>query len=361
MRLASALAVVGWTSIWFSPTILYRLGVHAEIIETGAPYARMMAFAYAPMLLAMVWRHLLSAHDRTYVIFWLTAGALPLNAVGNYLLMFGKFGFPAWGLAGAGFSSFIVTSFLLIASVIYVQRHRDLRRYRLFKRYPYPDLRRIGSFLRLGVPIGFSGLGETGIFLLATVAMGIIGPEALAAHAVALRAAGLIYAFPLGLSQAATIRVGFVTGSGDDARLFRVIGVSLGLAIIAGAVYLFSLVIWRHEITSIFIDPDLGSNVFALSVLYLVIVAISQPFECLGTVGAGILRGIKQTKAPMHASLVAYWGFGLSTALLLSFVLEWGGLGIWIGLAIGTIMFGGTVAFQLRHAQRNGDLPTIRS
>lgn len=355
--LALVLAAVGWIAIWFSPVVLRLLGVHNDIIAAGAPYARMMAFAYVPMLLAMVWRHLLSAHDRTDVIFWLTAIALPVNAVGNYVLMFGELGLPAWGLAGAGLSSFLVTLFLLVASLVYVQRHPVLGRYRLFKCFPRPDASRIRELLQLGLPIGFSTLGETGVFLLATVVMGILGPEVLAAHAVALRTAGVVYAFPLGLSQAATIRVGFASGARDHARLTRVASASFLLALIIGAVYLLVLVLWRADIAAIFLTADTAPGVFSMATLFLVVLAVSQPFDCAGTVGAGILRGVRETRAAMHASLIAYWVFAILVAMQLGLVLDWGGLGIWIGLAVGSVLFGTAIAYQLHRARSSGLLP----
>jgi len=243
---------------------------------------------------------------------------------------------------------------LLCASIIYVQQHRQLRRYRLFQGFPRPHWQRIRSVLRLGVPIGLSGLGETGVFLLATVVMGIIGPEALAAHAVALRLAGVIYAFPLGLSQAATVRVGFVAGRGDLQRIARVTRVAMVLAISVGVVYAVGLSVWRQGLTSIFVDATDNPSVFFLATVFIVVMALSQPFECIGTVGAGILRGVKETRAPMHASLIAFWGVGFATAMVLSFVFDWGGLGIWIGLAAGSVVFGSTIVFQLLRAHRRG-------
>lgn len=347
MWLGLPLALFGALAIWFSPRALATLGVHPDIVQLSAPYARMISLAYAAMLLAMIWRHVLSAHDLTRVVFMITAAALPLNALGNYLLMFGKFGFPEMGLAGAGLSSFIVTLFVLIASMIYTQRHPELRRYRFFTHFPLPDWRRMAEFLRLGIPIGLSGLGETGVFLLATVAMGVIGPEALAAHAVALRTAGVIYAFPLGMSQAATVRIGFVDGRGDQNRLLRVARVAMLLAVGVGILYLIALLIWRQELTTIFIDAVNDPSVFALATLFIVILGISQPFECVGTIGAGALRGVKKTKGPMHASLLAFWGIGFITAGTLAFFLDWGGTGIWIGLAAGSAVFGLIISYQL--------------
>ena len=114
--------------------------------------------------------------------------------------------------------------------------------------------------------------------------------------------------------------------------------------------YLAALVIWRQELTAIFIDAVNDPSVFALATLFIVILGISQPFECVGTIGAGALRGVKKTKGPMHASLLAFWGIGFITAGMLAFFLDWGGTGIWIGLAVGSAVFGLIISYQLHRA-----------
>jgi len=184
------LAVPGALATWHSPKLLALIGVEQQIIAGAGDYAAMMAFTLVPMLGVAVWRQLLAAFADTRSIFRITLVTLGLNAAGNYVFMFGKLGSPALGLAGAGLSSALCAMFMLAALTCYAWRNPQLTRYRLFKSPPGPDWTRLREFLRIGLPIGISSLGEVGVYLLSTAVIGVFGAEALAAHAVALRMAG---------------------------------------------------------------------------------------------------------------------------------------------------------------------------
>lgn len=184
-----------------------------------------MAITLLPMLGVAVWRQLLAAFADTRCIFRITLVTLALNAAGNYVFMFGKLGAPALGLAGAGLSSALCAIFMFGALSFHVLRNPAYSRYRLLKGRMTPDGSRLFELFRIGLPIGVSSLGEVGVYLLSTAVVAIFGASALAAHAVALRMAGVLYAFPPGLSQAATVRVGLAFGLQQQAP-----GIWIGLA-----------------------------------------------------------------------------------------------------------------------------------
>lgn len=356
-RVALVLMVPGGILIWHSDLLLRAVGVQPEIVVTGAPYARMMALALAPMLGVAVWRFFLAAHGQPRVIFYVTLMALPLNAVGNYLLMFGAGGLPALGLAGAGLSTLLVALFLFAALTVYVLRHRRLRRYHLFVRFHKPDWPRFARIVRLGVPIGLTHLGEMGVFLFATVIVGTLGVEALAAHTVTLRTCGLLFAIPLGLSQAATVRIGYALGAGRTDAALLAGRTALLLALAAGVLYLLLLSTGGGYIAGLFLDPAATpQTVFAASTLLLGLLAIMMPFDCLGTVAGGVLRGHQDTRAPMLISLAGFWGLGFCGGLLLAFPLELGVFGIWLGLVTGTIVVTVALLIRLQRPERSAAL-----
>ena len=337
---AALVALPGGLTIWQAPKLLALLGVSTEIIEAAGEYAAMMAFTLLPMLGVAVWRQFLAAFADTRAIFRITLVTLGLNALGNYAFMFGKWGMPALGLAGAGLSSALCAMFMFGALAVYVLRHRHLSRYRLLVGILQPDWSRLGELFRLGVPIGISNLGEMGVYLLSTAVIGIFGVEALAAHAVVLRMAGVLYAFPLGLSQAATVRVGLASGARDESAQSHAARTALVTAFGAGVLVLLTVGYARHDIAAIFVNANSGeASIANYAATLLLILAVMQVFEYVGTVAGGVLRGVRDTRIPMLMSVTAYWGIATLVGVSLGFGLNEQAFGIWIGLASGALVF----------------------
>lgn len=346
------LAIPGVLAIWQSPRLLAVIGVQHEIVAGAAEYARMMALTLVPMLGVAVWRQLLAAFSDTRSIFRITLVTLALNAAGNYVFMFGKLGFPALGLAGAGLSSALCAAVMFSALSLYVVRNPQLSRYRLFRGTARPDWRRLRELFRIGLPIGISSLGEVGVYLLSTAVIGIFGAEALAAHAVALRMAGVLYAFPVAFSQAATVRVALAAGAGDINARARAAHVALASAITAGLVVILAVVPARDAIARLFVgSSDDAAHILSYAARLLCILAAMQVFEYFGTVANGVLRGIKDTQVPMLISIVSFWGVATAIGLFAGFGLAQQALGIWLGLGSGAVAFS---ALMLARLNRQG-------
>jgi len=342
------LAIPGALAIWQAPKLLALIGVQHEIIAGAGDYARMMALTLVPMLGVAVWRQVLAAFADTRSIFRITLITLGLNAAGNYVFMFGKLGLPALGLAGAGLSSALCAVFMFGALSSYVLRNPQLSRYRLFKSRARPDWARLRELFRVGVPIGISSLGEVGVYLLSTAVIGIFGAEALAAHAVALRMAGVLYAFPVGLSQAATVRVGLATGAGDAAAQTRAARTALSAALTAGVLVILAVAPAREAIAGLFVGANgKASHIVPYAALLLLILAAMQPFEYVGTVANGVLRGIKDTRVPMLISVASFWGVATMVGLAMGFGFDQQALGIWIGLSSGAVAFSALMLVRL--------------
>jgi MATE family multidrug resistance protein len=335
---ATAIALPGAVLIWNADIVLSAIGVHTQIVETGLPYTRMMALTFIPMTYMQVWRHFLAAHGRARVMLAVMALALPANALFNYVLMFGVWGFPEMGLAGAGASSLGVTALILAGLTTYVLRDRRLRRYYIFLRIWQPDWRRFRDIMRIGVPIGLTSLGETGVFLFTTVLMGVFGPELVAAHAITLRIAGILYAPAVGLGQAVTVRVAYRIGEGSRAGASSAVwtGIMLSLAAAAG---LFALLMaGRGWIPGLFIDPATtnAGEIVTMALAMLLCLALLQLTENTAVVGTAILRGFKDTGRPLVLQLTGRWAIGFASGAGLAFLGGFGGLGLWMGLVIGS-------------------------
>jgi MATE family multidrug resistance protein len=337
---AAFLAVPGALAIWQAPKLLALIGVQGEIVAGAGDYAQMMALTLVPMLGVAVWRQVLAAFADTRSIFRITLITLGLNAAGNYVFMFGKLGLPALGLAGAGLSSALCALFMFGTLSAYALRSPLLSRYRLLRSRARPDWVNLRELLRVGFPIGISSLGEVGVYLLSTTVIGIFGAEALAAHAVALRMAGVLYAFPVSLSQAATVRVGLAAGAGDVSGQIRAARTALSAALIAGVLVIVAVAPARELIARLFVGTNGdASRIVSYAALLLLVLAAIQVFEYVGTVANGVLRGVRDTRLPMLISVVSFWGVATAVGLFAGFGLEQQAFGIWIGLGSGAVAF----------------------
>jgi MATE family multidrug resistance protein len=213
---------------------------------------------------------------------------------------------------------------------------RQFRRFHLFGHWWRFDRQRTLAMVRLGWPIGLTMALEMGVFALAAYFMGWIGAPAVAAHAVALQLAALTFMVPLGLGQAATVRVGLALGRCDDAAIARAGWMAWLIGV--GFMGAMALVMWAipHELITLFLkDVPANAMVIGLAVSFLRVAAAFQLVDGAQVIGAGMLRGLHDTRWPLLFALVGYWVIGLGIGAWLAFARDWKGVGIWIGLASG--------------------------
>jgi MATE family multidrug resistance protein len=192
------------------------------------------------------------------------------------------------------------------------------------------------AMVRLGWPIGVTMALEMGVFALAAYFMGWIGAPAVAAHAVALQIAALTFMVPLGLGQAATVRVGLALGRRDEAGITRAGWTAWVMGV--GFMGAMALVMWsipRELVTLFLTDTPENAMVISLAVSFLRVAAAFQLVDGAQVIGAGMLRGLHDTRWPLLFALVGYWVVGLGIGSWLAFGVDWKGVGIWIGLATG--------------------------
>ena len=316
-----------------SERLLLLFGQTPENAAAAGAYA----LAMAPSFLLINWfitiRGFVATYDHTRIVLAIALLGVPLNAVLVYALLFGKFGLPSLGLTGIGLATSSVSALSFLALVVYVLAIPKLRRH---LRFPWkPDRARLSMLMRLGLPIGTTLILEVSLFSGAVMLMGILGNAELAAHQIALQWASMTFMIPMGLAQAATIRVGFAVGAGDLVAARRAAHVALGLAV--AFMFCAALVFWfvPGPLVTVFVDGNAAPLVASLAASYLAVAAIFQLVDSTQAVGAGSLRGFKDTRWPMIMAGIGYWLVGFPTAALLGFWAGWRGMGIWIGLALG--------------------------
>lgn len=330
-----------WGALWHADRILIALGQSPDLAAQAVRFMHTLQWALLPHLGYLVLRSFLAAMQQPRWTLLVAAGAIVFNAVAGYVLIFGKAGFPALGLAGAGIASTASSLLMFLGLAIVVTRHRRFRRFHLFGALLRADRTRLLELGRLGLPIAVTLLLETMIFYAAVVMMGLIGPHALAAHAIAMQLVTLGFMVPLGLGQVATVRV---ARAGDDRQAARRAGWAawmLGVGFMAASA-LTMLSIPRVLIAA-FLDLNDPANaaVIGLAVQLLACAALFQMADGAQAVSAGMLRGLHDTRVPMLLAALGYWVLGVPFGALLAFGLGLGGVGVWLGMATGLTIVAG--------------------
>ena len=334
--LVASVTVPLWLILWNSEGIILALGQEPGLARDAQTFLRGYMWSQLGFLLFQAMRNFVSALERPGWVLAISVFAIGANALLGYGLIFGRFGLPAWGIFGGGIASSIVWTSQALLLGIAIVTDRQFRRFHLFGRFWRPDWPRYRKLWRLGFPIGLAMGFEGGVFSAAAYLMGLIDAESVAAHAVALQIAALSFMVPWGLSQAATVRVGLALGRHDRAGITRAGWTAWVLGV--GFMGAMAMVIWafpRELITLFLDDTPANARVIALGVAFLGIAAVFQIVDGAQVVGAGMLRGLHDTRVPMIFTFIGYWAIGIGIGAWLAFRSGWQGEGIWTGLAVG--------------------------
>ena len=314
---------------------LAHFGVNPAVAAPATGYLRIVNWGTLPLLFYGATRRYLQGVGQVRVVTAMAVIANLINWVGNWILIYGKLGFPALGVEGSAISTCIARVCMAVGLLGFAWRYERKRGHPLFRHWAGPHLDRMRELVRLGAPAAGQILLEVGAWNLATFSAGFLNPVALATHAIALNYASISYMVPLGTSAAAAVAVGQAIGAGDFARARRAgwlaLSLGTGFMLVAAVVFLIApralIALYTH-------DPQ----VMAVGPALLWLASAFQVFDGIQTVCTGALRGLGETRMPMFANFVGYWILGLPLGLTLCFVLHWGIYGTWIGLTIALIV-----------------------
>ena len=337
--LAAVLSVPSSLLLLTAGPILSLLQQPDELVPVAAGYALRVMPGVFPFLAFVSLRQGLQAMHRLAPIVLTILAANVINAALNYVMVFGKLGFPAMGAYGSAWATSI--SRWIMGALLLGLAWRDLRRYLIPVRPETLLLQPIGRMLRLGLPIGIQLQVEMAAFGAIAIFMGLLGTIEVAGHQVAINLASMTFMVPLGVSMAASVMVGNAVGRNDAvaARRYARAALFTGAGFMAGAAALFLGV------------PDLLARIYtkepevlALAASLIPIAGVFQLFDGLQVVSVGILRGLGDTRAPMVVALVGFWLIGTPVSAILGFATPLGAHGLWWGILAG---LGAVAAFLL--------------
>jgi MATE family multidrug resistance protein len=318
-------------------------GITPEVAGPAAGYLRILNWGTLPLLLYGGTRRYLQAVGDVRVVSVTIVAANLLNWWGNWLLIYGHWGFPRLGLNGSALATLATRVFIAASFLGFAWRYERKRGHPLFRHWAGPSIQRIRVLARLGLPAAGQILLEVGAWNTATFSAGWLPPVALATHQIALNYASLTYMVPLGISSAAAVTVGHAVGAGDGQRARRAGWLALGLGV---SFMLLAAVVFFAAPKALIALYTRDSAVMAVGPSLLGLAACFQIFDGIQTVSTGALRGLGETRAPMLANLLGYWVLGLPMGLMLCFVFHWGIYGLWIGLLIALIVLATTLLLR---------------
>jgi len=326
------------------------LGIDARIVPTSAAYLRAVAWGMPGACLFMAARFLHEGSGHTRTVMAVQLVALVANAIGNYVFMYGAAGFPALGAVGAGWSTATVFWLEGVALALAAARSRRFAACALRDGLGRPNLAVLRTITGLGIPIALSVLMEVGMFTGVSLLMGTLGAVPVAAHQVALNYAAFMFMMPLGVSLAATVRVGQAAGRGDRAGLQLAGYAGMALATSAMALSACIMLLFPGPIVRLY-TPDPAVREVAMKLLFLA--AAFQLSDGLQVAAAGALRGLKDTRRPMLITFVAYWIIGLPVAWFLGISNALGPGGLWLGLVAGLTSAAAALTWRFHRLSRD--------
>ncbi|KMY54529.1 multidrug transporter MatE [Bacillus sp. FJAT-27231] len=343
-----AIVVFAIGSVALDP-VLNRMNLEENVRDIAKSYVMALSFGIIPVFIYAVLRCFIDALGMTKTSMVITLMSLPLNVFFNYALIFGKWGLPALGGAGAGYASAITYWLIMIIAAFVIHREHPFNQYQIFRSFPAISFAKWKEILFIGIPIGLSIFFETSIFSAVTLLMSEYSTKVIAAHQVAINFASLLYMIPLSISMSLTIIVGFEVGASRlrDAKIFSWLGV--GTAIFFSLLCITLLLLFREQIAS-FYTKD--AEVLKLTTHFLFFAAFFQLSDAIQAPVQGALRGYKDVNTTFVMTMISYWIIGLPLGYYLANMTHFEAYGYWIGLISGLIAGAVTLSTRLLLIQR---------
>ncbi|MCH4158327.1 MAG: MATE family efflux transporter [Acidaminococcaceae bacterium] len=328
--------------------LLQHLQLTPAVHRIALNYLTGVAWGIVPFFINIILRSLvdtLGYPQLTMKLFLLT---FPVNVFFNYLLIFGKGGFPALGGAGAGYGTSITYWLLMLAFILLIKKLPPLQALHLEQRQPL-SWHLLKEHLHLGIPSGLAILLETSIWGIVGLCMAKFGTETIGAHETAISFEGLLYMLPLSFSLALTIIIGVEVGAKRYASAEQYARLGIGANLTLALVFVVILLAGGRYIALFY---GAHGSMLDLTIRFLFYAAFFQLLDATATPIQGILRGYKDVKFGFLSSLIAYWGLCLPLGYFLDVGLGHGPYGYWQGLILGILISALLQAGRLYYVQK---------
>lgn len=335
--IALLLSIPGMLVIMHLDGLMRQFGQAETTIVLSDTYLSVMAWGLFPAIAFAVLRGCIVALSKARPVMLIVVAATLFNIIGNYVLGFGKFGFPNLGIAGLAIASVGAHWIMFLSLLIYLLWHKPLHEYALFHSLHRLNPKILQQLLWVGGPIGVAAVLEYGLYTVVSFFMGTLGTPVLAAHQVVSQTVIILFMIPLAMSYAATVRVGQWFGQRDWEQIRQAAFVSIGLAVLFMSIAGIVVFNYPLQIVGLYLDLNNPDNRQALdiSISIIKVAAFGLILDGIQRTANGVLQGLQDTRIPVLLGIIAYLGIGLTTSYLLGFHTSLAGLGVWIGGYIG--------------------------
>ncbi|MFE4707936.1 MATE family efflux transporter [Peribacillus simplex] len=346
VALALIILIIGAFSL--NP-VLSAMDLEDGVHMVAHDYLIALSLGIIPLFIYNALRAFIDALGQTRISMIITLCALPVNVLFNYLLIYGKFGFPELGGVGSGYATAITYWLIALVAVLVVIKINPFSTYEVFSEFFRVSWKEWKALLLIGVPIGLAIFFETSIFSAVTLLMSKYDTVTIASHQIAMNFASLLYMIPLSISMALTIVIGFEIGAAryKDAKEYSWIGISMALTM--SLVLSTILFLFREPVASLYTKDH---EVMMLTSHFLIYAIFFQISDALQAPIQGILRGYKDVNVTFAMSLVSYWILGLPIGYFFAKYTDMGAFGYWIGLISGLALGAIGLAARLRFIQQ---------
>ncbi|GEA59362.1 MATE family efflux transporter [Vibrio comitans] len=356
--LASLASVLLITYLTNAKPILEWIGVASEIIPIASDYAFALAFGVPGIALFYTLNGLCEGMNNTKVPMIVSVIGLLINIPVNYVLIYGKFGFPELGAVGCGYATSLVYWLMSGLLYSYIKGHHHYKNIIRFTDAK-PRSKEMIHLLKLGLPIGMNIAVCGSIFAVIALLIGRIGAENVAAAQIALNISSLTYVIPMSISFGITIRVGHALGEKEESSAIERSTIGIVVAGLVSLLSVATLLLFPEFLIRLYTsDPTITATAATL----LTLTAIYQFSDALQTSANGALRGYKDTKVPMMLAIASYWGLALPLGVILGLtyyiVPPMGETGFWIGILLGLTVAAVLMLLRLRYIiKRRNEIP----
>jgi len=325
--------------IWVAPMMLAWSGEPLQITQLAASYLHTIILCIVPLSMLVAMEQFLIGMGRTRLVLWISLAEVPFEILFSYAFIFGHFGLPKYGVAGIGYGFALVFLCTAIGIAIFLARSKLYRQYKLFARLLSFNAKYFAELVRIGWPVGCMYVIEVALLSMLTFMMGRVNADTLAANRIARQFLMMGLMFVFAISQVTTVQVGQAVGRKDKIGINRAILANLAFGCVVTVLISICYVVFARDFISLDVnvhDPRLAMLTH-YAIMFLMLAGFAQVFDTLRFIAIGALRGLRDTKIPMYVSILTFWCIALPIAWLMCFALQFGGVGLWIGLLVGIL------------------------
>ncbi|MCD8406065.1 MATE family efflux transporter [Tenacibaculum dicentrarchi] len=339
--LCTVIGLLMFLLVFFSKPLMYLMKQPVEVVKLAIPYLDLVAFSLIPMIVFQAFKQFSDGLSMTRYPMYATILGNVLNVILNYLLIFGKFGFPEMGIVGAAYGT-LLSRFVMVFHLWWMltQKKRSKKFVTNIKFFVLDKLM-LRKIINLGTPSAMQMFFEVGIFTAAIWLSGLLGRNAQAANQIALNLSSMTFMVAMGLSVASMIRVGNQKGLQKFVDLRRIAFSIFLLGIILAIIFATLFYLFHKSLPNLYIDLSDAENyadnmeVMKTAANLLIAAAIFQISDSIQVVVLGALRGLQDVKIPTIITFISYWVIGFPISYFLGTKETYGSFGIWLGLLAG--------------------------